>query len=190
MIPIGKRVFDILAAFSLLFAFSPVIGIVCIAVKITSRGPVLYKSERVGAHEVNFIMYKFRTMRTETPQLATHLLDQPDQYLTPIGRFLRRSSLDELPQLLNVIRGEMSLVGPRPALFNQTDLVILRQEAGVDALCPGVTGWAQINGRDDIPIPVKVAFDAEYLDRQSALFDLRILLKSVELVVLGRGVNH
>jgi len=135
-------------------------------------------------------MYKFRTMRVDTPQVATHLMQDPGRFLTPVGAFLRRSSLDELPQLLNVLKGEMSLVGPRPALFNQDDLVAARTERGVEALLPGITGWAQVNGRDELPIPVKVEYDADYLRRAGFRFDLQILFLTLKKVVTGHGVSH
>jgi O-antigen biosynthesis protein WbqP len=164
--------------------------VIAIAIKITSRGPVLYWSDRVGRHGRIFRMPKFRTMRIDTPVVATHLLQNPAQWITPVGAFLRSSSLDELPQLWSVLRGDMSLVGPRPALYNQADLVAARRECGVDALQPGITGWAQINGRDELPIPEKVAYDREYLQRQSFTFDLRIILLTVVNVLQRKGVSH
>lgn len=185
-----KRTFDLLV----LLLSAPAIVIVCLIVaalvKVTSPGPVLYWSDRVGAHGRIFRMPKFRTMRTNAPVVATHLLQNPAQWITPVGGFLRSSSLDELPQLLSVLLGDMSLVGPRPALYNQSDLVAARKACGVDALRPGITGWAQINGRDELPIPQKVAFDREYLQRQSFGFDLKILLLTVVNVMLRRGVSH
>ncbi|PZM11519.1 sugar transferase [Rhizobium tubonense] len=187
---IAKRVFDLLvvgvAAVVLLI---PVIFIAA-AVKVTSPGPALYWSDRVGRSNRIFRMPKFRSMRTDTPAVATHLLGDPRSYLTPIGSFLRRSSLDELPQLWCILRGDMSLVGPRPALFNQQDLIELRTARGVEALLPGLTGWAQINGRDELPIPVKVKLDEEYLTRRSFMFDFRILLLTALKVVRGDGVDH
>jgi O-antigen biosynthesis protein WbqP len=164
--------------------------IVAIAVRLTSKGPALYWSERVGKNNVNFKMPKFRTMRTDTPQAATHLLTNPDQYLSPIGKFLRKSSLDELPQLFCILKGDMSIVGPRPALFNQYDLMELRTQKGVQAITPGLTGWAQINGRDELPIPVKVAFDEEYLKRRSFLFDMKIIFFTVFKVLRREGITH
>lgn len=185
-----KRAFDLVV---LLLAAVP-IGLVCllvaVAVRATSPGPVLYWSSRVGAHGRIFQMPKFRTMRTDTPVVATHLLENPAQWLTPIGSFLRKSSLDELPQLLSVLLGDMSFVGPRPALYNQADLIAYRHERGVDALRPGITGWAQINGRDELPIPVKVEYDHQYLLRQSLIFDLKIILLTVVNVVGRKGVTH
>jgi O-antigen biosynthesis protein WbqP len=160
------------------------------AVKLTSAGPVLYWSDRVGRHNRIFRMPKFRSMRTGTPAVATHLLADPKTYLTPIGSFLRKSSLDELPQLWSILIGDMSFVGPRPALFNQDDLVALRTEQGVDALVPGLTGWAQVSGRDELPIPEKVELDAEYLRRRSFMFDLYILWLTAVKVVRRDGVSH
>ncbi len=164
--------------------------LIALAVRLTSPGPALYWSDRVGRHNRLFKMPKFRSMRTDTPAVATHLLDDPARWLTPIGPFLRKSSLDELPQLWSILKGDMSFVGPRPALFNQDDLIALRTEAGVHALVPGLTGWAQINGRDELPIPQKVALDAEYLRRRSLGFDLRILWLTAVKVLRREGVQH
>jgi len=163
---------------------------VSVAVRLTSPGPVLYWSDRVGRHNRIFRMPKFRSMRIDTPAVATHLLQNPDQWLTPIGSFLRKSSLDELPQLWSILNGDMSFVGPRPALFNQDDLIALRTEKGVHELVPGLTGWAQVNGRDELPIPQKVALDAEYLQRQSLRFDLKILWMTALKVLARDGVSH
>jgi len=185
-----KRLFDlVLALCAVLILFLPVV-LVAFAVRLTSVGPVLFRTQRVGKGNKLFTMYKFRTMRIETPQVATHLLKEPDQFLTPIGKFLRRTSLDELPQLINVLRGEMSLVGPRPALFNQDDLVALRTARGVDALTPGVTGWAQVNGRDELPIPEKVKLDEWYLKNRSLWLDLKIVGMTVFKVIRKDGVAH
>lgn len=186
----AKRAFDLAVILTTAAPILVVCLVVAILVKATSPGPALYWSDRVGVRSRIFRMPKFRTMRTDTPEVATHLLQNPAQWLTPIGRFLRSSSLDELPQLLSVLRGDMSLVGPRPALYNQADLVAARRECGVDALQPGITGWAQINGRDELPIPEKVAYDHEYLRRQSFLFDLRIILLTVVNVLQRKGVSH
>lgn len=164
--------------------------IVALLVRTTSRGPVLYWSDRVGRHNLIFRMPKFRTMRIDTPPVATHLLGDPERWLTPIGGFLRKSSLDELPQLWSIIRGDMSIVGPRPALFNQDDLISLRTERGVHVLAPGLTGWAQINGRDELPIPVKVDFDEHYLRNRSLLLDLKILLLTFVKVLRRDGITH
>jgi len=159
-------------------------------VRATSRGPALYLSDRVGQENKIFKMPKFRSMRVDTPAVATHILDDPDTYLSPIGGFLRRTSLDELPQLWSILKGDMSFVGPRPALFNQDDLIALRTEYGVDQLVPGLTGWAQINGRDELPIPEKVALDVEYMQRQSFWFDLKILWMTFLKVIKRDGVSH
>jgi O-antigen biosynthesis protein WbqP len=181
---------DILIAAAGLILLSPLLVAVGIAVKLETPGPALHRSRRVGRHGAIFSMPKFRTMRNDAPDVATHLLPDPQRWVTPFGRFLRRTSLDELPQLWSVLIGEMSLVGPRPALFNQDDLIGLRKEAGVDALRPGLTGWAQINGRDELPVPEKVRLDGEYLARMSMGLDLRILATTIVLAVLGRGVTH
>jgi O-antigen biosynthesis protein WbqP len=185
-----KRCFDlVLATVALLLMAAPLL-ILAVLVRITSPGPILYWSDRVGKDNRIFRMPKFRSMRVGTPALATHLLEDPDRYLTPIGSFLRRSSLDELPQLWSVLTGDMSFVGPRPALFNQDDLVILRTENGVHQLVPGITGWAQINGRDELPIPAKVNLDVEYLHRRSFWFDLHILWLTLVKVLHRDGVSH
>lgn len=185
-----KRMFDVaLALFAALLLCLPLLA-VWLLVRLTSPGPALYWSERVGRHNHIFSMPKFRTMRIGTPAVATHLLTNPDVYLTPVGSFLRKSSLDELPQLWSILVGDMSFVGPRPALFNQDDLVALRTEQGVHELVPGLTGWAQVNGRDGIPIPDKVKLDAEYLRRQSLWFDIRILWRTALKVVRRDDVSH
>lgn len=185
-----KRIFDIFISVILAIILSlPMISI-AILVKLTSRGPVLYWSDRVGIRNTIFKMPKFRTMRMDTPAVATHLMENPERFLTPIGSILRKLSLDELPQLWSVIRGEMSLVGPRPALYNQDDLIELRTRKSIDVLAPGITGWAQINGRDDLPIPVKVEYDAYYLEHKSFLLDLRILLMTAVKVLGKEGVTH
>jgi O-antigen biosynthesis protein WbqP len=185
-----KRLFDLsLASVAALFLILPIFSLV-LAVRLTSPGPVLYWSDRVGRHNRFFKMPKFRSMRTDTPALATHLLQNPEQWLTPIGTFLRKSSLDELPQLWCIMKGEMSFVGPRPALFNQNDLIALRTEVGVHKLVPGLTGWAQVNGRDELPISQKVALDAEYLQKQSLWFDISILWLTFVKVVRRDGVSH
>ena len=161
-----------------------------LAVRLDSAGPALHWSRRVGQGNRLFLMPKFRSMRTDTPDVATHLLEDPQRWVTRIGRVMRRTSLDELPQLWSVLVGDMSLVGPRPALFNQDDLIALRTQAGVDRLRPGVTGWAQVNGRDDLPIPEKVRLDAEYLARGSLAFDLKIVAATLRAALSGRGVSH
>ncbi len=185
-----KRFLDIMAALVLLAVLAiPILGIALI-IRLTSVGPVLYWSDRVGRDNVIFRMPKFRTMKVGTPPLATHLLDNPGKYLTPVGVFLRKASLDELPQLWSILVGDMSFVGPRPALFNQHDLVELRTRTGVHRLVPGLTGWAQIHGRDELPISTKVALDVEYLERQSVLFDLRIMALTFVKVLAREGVSH
>jgi len=185
-----KRLFDlVLALVAAVFLVLP-IAAVTVAVRLTSPGPALYWSDRVGRHNRIFRMPKFRSMRIDTPAVATHLLQNPDQWLTPIGSFLRKSSLDELPQLWSILKGDMSFVGPRPALFNQDDLIALRTEKGVHELVPGLTGWAQVNGRDELSIPQKVALDAEYLQRQSLQFDLKILWMTALKVIASDGVSH
>ncbi len=185
-----KRLFDVFVALVALGVFVIPILIVSVMVKLTSRGPAFYWSDRVGRNNVIFKMPKFRSMRIDTPAVATHLLRDPKSALTPIGDFLRKSSLDELPQLLSIIKGDMSLVGPRPALFNQDDLITLRSEKGVHRLLPGLTGWAQINGRDELPIPQKVELDVEYLQRQSFWFDIEILWLTALKVLKKEGVSH
>ena len=185
-----KRIFDLF--FSICFALvaSVPILVVAIFVKMTSKGPTLYWSDRIGVDNKIFRMPKFRTMSIDTPAVATHLLKDPDTYLTSIGSFLRKTSLDELPQLWSVLNGDMSFVGPRPALFNQDDLVKLRTEKGVHRLVPGITGWAQINGRDDLPIPIKVEYDVYYLEHRSLMFDIKIIFLTLFKVLRGEGVTH
>ena len=185
-----KRTLDLLLAVIAAVVLLVPIALVALFVRLTSPGPALYWSDRVGRHNRLFKMPKFRSMRTDTPAVATHLLQNPGQWLTPIGSFLRKSSLDELPQLWCILKGDMSFVGPRPALFNQDDLVALRTEAGVHELVPGLTGWAQVNGRDELPIPQKVALDAEYLRRRTLAFDLRILWLTALKVLRSDGVAH
>ena len=185
-----KRLFDlILALMASLLLLLPIV-MISFLVRFTSSGPILYWSDRVGKRNVLFKMPKFRTMRVGTPAVATHLLKDPDAYLTPVGSFLRKSSLDELPQLWSILRGDMSFVGPRPALFNQKDLIELRSGCGVDQLLPGLTGWAQVNGRDELPIPEKVRLDAEYLQKTSLVFDMRILGLTFKKVLKRDGVTH
>ena len=185
-----KRLFDLLLGVAILMLLLVLILLIAIAIRLTSKGPALYWSDRVGSNNKIFKMPKFRSMLIGTPAVATHLLDNPDAYLSPIGDFLRRSSLDELPQLFSVLKGDMSFVGPRPALFNQDDLIAIRTEKGVDKLLPGITGWAQVNGRDELSIPNKVALDAEYLNRQSFWFDMKILWMTFLRVLNRDGVSH
>jgi O-antigen biosynthesis protein WbqP len=185
-----KRAFDIVAAALALVLLSVPMMIIAIIVRLTSPGPVIHFSKRVGQNNRIFIMAKFRTMRIDTPQAATHLLAHPEQWLTQSGAFLRKFSLDELPQLWNILRGDLSFVGPRPALYNQNDLVSLRTEKGIHNLKPGLTGWAQVNGRDELPIPVKVSYDEFYLRNQSFLFDLKIMLLTAIKSIRAEGVSH
>ncbi|MES2208458.1 MAG: sugar transferase [Pseudomonadota bacterium] len=185
-----QRVFDLFLASAVLVILCIPMLIVAVMVRATSKGPIIYWSNRIGSHNKIFKMPKFRTMRIDTPAVATHLLGDPARYLTPIGSFLRRSSLDELPQLWSIFRGDMRFVGPRPALFNQNDLAQLRTEQGVHILVPGLTGWAQINGRDELPIPEKVKLDAYYLRHQSLLFDIKILCLTFIKVLRKDGVSH
>jgi O-antigen biosynthesis protein WbqP len=185
-----KRCVDFLLALALLVLFAVPWFCIALAVKITSRGPALYWSDRVGRGNRIFRMPKFRTMRVGTPALPTHLLTAPASHLTPIGSLLRESSLDEIPQFWSILKGDMSFVGPRPALFNQSDLIQLRTQSGVSDLLPGLTGWAQINGRDELPIPEKVYLDTEYLRRRSLWFDLKILWRTAFKVVAQDGVAH
>ncbi|MEY4644999.1 MAG: Undecaprenyl-phosphate galactose phosphotransferase [Pseudomonadota bacterium] len=189
MVPL-KRIFDFLLGILLAFMLSLLVLGIALLVRMTSRGPVLYWSDRIGRHNRIFKMPKFRSMRFDTPAVATHLLHNPEQWLTPIGPFLRQSSLDELPQLWSILKGDMSFVGPRPALFNQHDLIALRTEKGIHELRPGLTGWAQVNGRDELPIPQKVQLDLEYLQRQSFLFDLKILWITALKVLSKDRVSH
>jgi O-antigen biosynthesis protein WbqP len=185
-----KRLFDLAVALvATVFLALPIV-ITALTVRLTSPGPALYWSDRVGRHNRIFKMPKFRSMHIDTPAVATHLLQNPEQWLTPIGSFLRKSSLDELPQLWSILKGDMSFVGPRPALFNQEDLIALRTEKGVHELVPGLTGWAQVNGRDELPIPQKVQLDVEYLERRSLLFDMKILWMTALKVLASDGVSH
>jgi O-antigen biosynthesis protein WbqP len=185
-----KRTLDLLASLMALLLLCVPLLLLALLVAITSKGPILYWSDRVGQHNRIFRMPKLRTMKTGTPAVATHLLGNPQAHLTPLGGFLRRTSLDELPQLWSILMGDMTLVGPRPALFNQTDLIAMRTQAGVHGLVPGLTGWAQVNGRDELPLPDKVRLDIDYLQRQSFFFDLHILWLTVRKVVRREGITH
>jgi O-antigen biosynthesis protein WbqP len=185
-----KRIFDILlTCILLIILFIPMI-IIAGVIRLTSPGPALYWSNRVGQNNIKFKMPKFRTMQVDTPIVATHLMTEPEAYLTPIGGFLRRISLDEFPQLFSILKGDMSFVGPRPALFNQDELINLRNEKGLDKLIPGLTGWAQVNGRDDLSIPEKVMLEVEYMNKKSFLFDLKILWITLLRVIETQGVSH
>ena len=185
-----KRIFDIVLSIILLIVLILPMLLIALLIRFTSDGQALYWSDRVGKNGVVFKMPKFRSMQTNTPVVATHLMKQPDEFLSPVGGFLRRSSLDELPQLFSILKGDMSFVGPRPALFNQDDLIVLRKKKGVGQLMPGITGWAQVNGRDELSIADKVNFDVEYLINQSFLFDLRILWMTFVKVIKRVGVKH
>jgi O-antigen biosynthesis protein WbqP len=185
-----KRLFDLVMGVIFLILMLLPMLLIGTAVRLTSKGPALYWSDRVGRENNNFRMSKFRTMRLDTPAIATHLMVNPDVHLSPIGSFLRQTSLDELPQLWSILRGDMSFVGPRPALFNQNDLITLRTEMGVDKLVPGLTGWAQVNGRDELSIPEKVALDSVYLERQSFWFDMKILWMTVFNVLVRDDISH
>ena len=191
MYPYIKRGADVILSLLALICLSPVYLIVALAVKISSPGPVLFRQKRVGRGGRLFTIYKFRTMRTDTPRdTATHLLQDPSRYITRVGAFLRRSSLDELPQFFNVLKGDMSIVGPRPALYNQYDLIAAREKAGVDAVRPGITGLAQINGRDELPIPVKVRYDREYVENLSLKMDARCFFGTIWSVLRAEGVRE
>ena len=184
-----KRALDFILSLCACIILSPILIVLCIAIKIDSRGPVLFKQKRVGIHKTYFSIYKFRTMRIDTPKdMPTHMLKDPDQYITKVGRFLRRSSLDELPQLFNILMGDMSFVGPRPALWNQDDLVAERDKYGANDVIPGLTGWAQINGRDELEIPVKAALDGEYVRKMGFWFDTRCILGTFTSVLKADGV--
>ena len=185
-----KRLFDFVMSLIGIIVLSPIILIVALAVKLTSPGPMLFKQRRIGKNNDEFQIYKFRTMRIDTPNVPTHLLENPEQWITPVGKFLRKTSLDELPQLFNILKGEMSIVGPRPALYNQIDLKEMRTEAGVHKLVPGLTGWAQINGRDEIPLSLKVKLDKEYLEKKNFFFDIKIIFMTVLSVLKSEGVKE
>ena len=185
-----KRLFDLLLCLLSLVIFSFVMFTIAITIRLTSKGQILYWSDRVGKNNRIFEMPKFRTMHINTPVMATHKMTNPNEFLTPIGSFLRQYSLDELPQLFSILKGDMSFVGPRPALFNQDDLIALRTKNGVNMLVPGLTGWAQVNGRDELQVPEKVALDFVYTERQSFWFDMKILWLTFLKVVRREGVSH
>jgi O-antigen biosynthesis protein WbqP len=186
----SKRIFDFMLALVLIVALSIPMLVVAALIKLVSRGPALFWTDRVGAHNIIFKMAKFRTMKLNTPQVATHLMEHPENYLIPCAAFLRKYSFDELPQLFNILKGEMSFIGPRPALFNQDDLVTLRTQKNIHVLLPGVTGWAQVNGRDDLAIPLKVAFDEYYLKNKGFALDLKIFFMTLIKVMKREGVSH
>ena len=184
-----KRILDFALSALAMAVLSPLMLALAVIIKVTSPGPVFFRQKRVGRNKTHFMIYKFRTMRTDAPKdMPTHLLQNPEAFITPIGRFLRRSSLDELPQLINIFKGEMAVVGPRPALWNQYDLIAERDRYGANALRPGLTGWAQINGRDELPIDVKARLDGEYVRRMGLLFDLRCIVGTVFSVARAEGV--
>ena len=182
------NLFQRFCALVMLVLLSPLFLVVALLIKLESKGPVFFKQERIGKDNVNFTIYKFRSMRTDTPDVATHLLDNPDIFITKTGGFLRKTSLDELPQLINIVKGEMLFVGPRPALYNQYDLRDLRTEEGVHVLYPGVTGWAQVNGRDELEIPDKVEFDRQYVERRSIFMDIKIVFMTIVKVFKKEGI--
>ena len=185
-----KRLFDLMLAAILIIVLSVLMLFIIFTIRLTSKGPALYWSDRVGLDNSIYKMPKFRTMKIDTPQVATHLMPNPEKFLSPIGRFLRQTSLDELPQFLSILKGNMSFVGPRPALYNQEDLITLRSENGLDKLLPGLTGWAQVNGRDELSIPAKVALEVEYMQKRSFWFDLKILWMTFLKVINRKGVSH
>ena len=185
-----KRPFDLILATVLVIILLVPMFFIALMIRLTSKGPVLYWSDRVGFNNTIYKMPKFRSMRIDTPQVATHLMSNPEEFLSPIGRFLRRTSLDEIPQLLSILKGDMSFVGPRPALYNQEDLITLRSNHGLHKLIPGLTGWAQVNGRDDLSIPEKVLLEVEYMHKKSFWFDLKILWLTFLKVINRRGVSH
>jgi O-antigen biosynthesis protein WbqP len=185
-----KRLFDITVSLLAFLVMAIPMLVISVLIKLTSKGPVVHWSNRVGRDNIIFKMPKFRTMQANTPDVATHLLDNPESYLTTIGKLLRKTSIDELPQIFSIFKGDMSFVGPRPALFNQDDLIALRTEKGVHYLTPGLTGWAQINGRDELPIPVKVALDEYYMKNRSFYLDMRIICQTLSKVVKREGVMH
>jgi len=184
-----KRIIDFILSLIAIVIFSPFLLLIAILIKLDSEGPVLFKQKRIGMHKTHFYMLKFRTMRIDSPKdVPTHLLENPDQWITRMGKILRKTSLDELPQLFNIIKGEMSIIGPRPALWNQYDLIAERDKYGANDVRPGLTGWAQVNGRDELPIEVKARYDGEYVQKMSFMFDLKCLLKTVVSVIKGEGI--
>ncbi|MCY9692567.1 sugar transferase [Paenibacillus alginolyticus] len=184
-----KRLFDIVFSFIALIILIPICLVIAAAIFLENGGPLVFKQKRMGVNNQLFTIYKFRTMRKDTPNVPTHLLSDPDKYITKIGKLLRKTSLDELPQVLNIIKGDMSLVGPRPALYNQTELIQMRQENGIDKVRPGLTGWAQINGRDDITDALKVRYDLEYVQKCSMRFDIEIIVKTVLAVIKAKNIK-
>lgn len=186
-----KRFFDIVLSLVAIIVFSWLLIIIAVAIVVEDKGNILFKQKRIGKNKKEFYIYKFRTMKVSTPKdVPTHLLDNPESYITKIGGFLRKTSIDELPQLFNILKGDMSIVGPRPALWNQFDLIALRDENGSNSVRPGLTGWAQVNGRDELPIDVKAGFDGEYIKKMSIIFDIKIILMTVVSVFTSKGVRE
>ena len=186
-----KRFFDIVLSLVAIIVFSWLLIIIAVAIVVEDKGNILFKQKRIGKNKKEFYIYKFRTMKVSTPKdVPTHLLDNPESYITKIGGFLRKTSLDELPQLFNILKRDMSIVGPRPALWNQFDLIALRDENGSNSVRPGLTGWAQVNGRDELPIDVKAGFDGEYIKKMSIIFDIKIILMTVVSVFTSKGVRE
>lgn len=186
---IVKPFFDFISSFLAIILLSPALALICLSIKCTSKGPVLFKQDRIGKNKTIFKIWKFRTMRTDTPKdVPTHMLDNPDLYITKVGKFLRKTSLDELPQIFNILAGKMSVIGPRPALYNQDDLVAERDKYGANDIKPGLTGWAQVNGRDELPIPVKAQFDGEYVQKCSLFFDIKVFFLTIFKVFRHDGV--
>ncbi|MEG0529697.1 MAG: sugar transferase, partial [Bacilli bacterium] len=185
-----KRVFDLIVSICAFIILAPIFLILCLLIKVTSRGPIFFKQRRIGKLNKEFMIYKFRTMRVDTPDVATHLLENSQLYITSVGKFLRKTSLDELPQLINILKGEMSFVGPRPALYNQYDLIELRTESNIHKLMPGLTGWAQINGRDELPILEKVKLDKKYIEIQGFWMDIKIIFLTAFKVLKSEGVSE
>lgn len=183
-----KRIFDLISSFTIIILLSPILLLLVVIIKCTSKGPVLFKQRRMGLNNQEFMIYKFRTMRIDTPNVATHLLKNPEQYITPIGKFMRKTSLDELPQLFNILKGEMSVVGPRPALYNQYDLIEMRTKVNVHTVRPGLTGLAQVSGRDELELEKKVYFDKKYLEKQSFFYDLKLIFLTFFKVFKSEGV--
>ncbi|MTH08144.1 sugar transferase [Turicibacter sanguinis] len=183
-----KRCFDLISSLMAIILFSPILLVLALIIKCSSPGPVLFKQRRMGLNNQEFMIYKFRTMRIDTPNVATHLLKNPEQYITPIGKFMRKTSLDELPQLFNILKGEMSVVGPRPALYNQHDLIEMRTKVNVHTVRPGLTGLAQVSGRDELELEKKVYFDQQYLEKQSFFYDLKLIFLTVFKVFKSEGV--
>lgn len=189
--PVIKRILDFILSFIGICVLWPFFMVIAILIKLGSKGPVFFKQKRIGKNKQEFYILKFRTMRTDTPKdMPTHMLQNPDAFITKIGRFLRKTSLDELPQIINILKGEMSIIGPRPALWNQYDLIAEREQYGANDIYPGLTGWAQINGRDELPITIKAGLDGEYVDKMSFLFDIKVFFKTIACVLGSEGIKE